>query len=128
MQDNPGRVVTKYQFSSLFSTAWYKAARPETIVSGFRKVGVCPFDSTAIPVPDGPTCENTDDAGVNADGNESDDSGDDDPSAECALTEAEPDVMDMVENTAQSTTLTPEQLELFETRYENGYVCVFCLC
>ena len=40
-----GRVVTKYQFSSLFSKAWYKAIKPETLVSGFRKVGICPFQS-----------------------------------------------------------------------------------
>ena len=31
---NPGAVVTKLQFNSLFSQAWYKAIRPELIVSG----------------------------------------------------------------------------------------------
>ena len=74
MQDNPGRVVTKYQFSSLFSTAWYKAVKPETIVNGFRKVGVCPFDASAIAVPDVPTSETP--AAAAEDGNESDDSAD----------------------------------------------------
>ena len=52
MQENPGRVVTKYQFSSLFSKAWYKAIRPENLISGFRRVGVCPFNSEAITAPD----------------------------------------------------------------------------
>ena len=37
--------MTKYQFLSPFSTASYKPIRPVTIVNGFRKVGVCPFDS-----------------------------------------------------------------------------------
>ena len=51
MQDNPGRVVTKYQFSALFSVAWYKAIKPETLMSGFRKAGICPFNSDAIKIP-----------------------------------------------------------------------------
>ncbi len=125
-QDNPGRVVTKYQFSSLFSTAWYKAVKPETIVNGFRKVGVCPFDST---VPDVPMSENPDDTGADQGGHESDDSASSDPSAECDLTEETGSrVMDVDNDAAQATTLTPAQLELFETRYENGYVCVYLNC
>ncbi len=47
MQDNPGRIVTKYQFSSI-SIAWYKAIKPETIVSGFRKAG----NAQAITIPE----------------------------------------------------------------------------
>ncbi len=27
--------------------AWYKAIKPETIVSGFRKAGICPFNAQA---------------------------------------------------------------------------------
>lgn len=46
MAENPGKVVTKFSFSSLFSQAWYKAIKPETIVAGFQKAGVCPFDNT----------------------------------------------------------------------------------
>lgn len=48
--DNPGSVVTKLQFSRLFSQAWYKAIRPETIINGFKKTGVCPFSNDAIEV------------------------------------------------------------------------------
>ena len=126
IQDNPGRVVTKYQFSSLFSSAWYKAIRPETIVNGFRKVGVSPFDPTAITVPDVSMCQNTGDTGGDlggneSDGNESDDSDNADPSAECDLTEETGShVMDVDNDAAQATTFTPAQLELFETRYDNG--------
>ena len=47
-----------------------------------------------------------------------------DPPAECCLTVSH--VMDVNDDAAQATTLIPAQLELFETRYENGYVCV-CL-
>ena len=48
MLDNPGKVVTKFQFSDLFRQAWYKAINPEVITAGFRIVGVCPFNHTAI--------------------------------------------------------------------------------
>ena len=51
MQDNPGRVVTKYQFSTLFSQAWYKAIKPDNIISGFQKAGICPFNPNAIAAP-----------------------------------------------------------------------------
>ena len=51
MVDNPGKVVTKFSFSSLFSRAWYKAIKPETIVVGFGKVGICPCDRSAISLP-----------------------------------------------------------------------------
>ena len=51
MAENPGRVVTKFSFSSLFSQAWYKAIKLETIVAGFQKVGVCPFNCSAISLP-----------------------------------------------------------------------------
>ena len=43
MSDNPGRLVTKFQFSVLF---WFQTINPATIISGFRKVGVCPFNAT----------------------------------------------------------------------------------
>ena len=44
MTNNPGKVVTKFQFCSLLNKAWFKAINPATIILGFRKVGVCPFN------------------------------------------------------------------------------------
>lgn len=40
--------MTKLQFSQLFSQAWMKSIKPENIVSGFKKTGICPLDSGAI--------------------------------------------------------------------------------
>ena len=121
MQDNPGRVVTKYQFSSLFATAWYKAIRPETFISGFRKVGVCPFDSTAITAPDVPVNEDEpggepsdDEAG----GDESDE--ENNPFVECSLMDDGESHAVNMDGCATQATFTPEQVELFEARYENG--------
>ena len=48
MVENPGSVVTKLNFSSLFSKAWMKA---ENIINGFRKTGVCPLNKEAIECP-----------------------------------------------------------------------------
>ena len=55
MQQHPGQIVTKYQFSTLFHEAWMKAMVPTNIVSGFRKCGVYPFNPDAIvsDTPDG---------------------------------------------------------------------------
>ena len=47
LANNPGSVVTKLQFSQLFSQAWMKSIKPENILSGF-KTGICPLDSGAI--------------------------------------------------------------------------------
>ena len=43
MLDNPGKVVTNFQFSDLLQQAWYKV-----ITAGIRKVGICPFNCTVI--------------------------------------------------------------------------------
>ena len=121
MQDNPGRVVTKYQFSSLFSAAWYKAIRPENIISGFRKVGIYPFNSSAIAVPDIPsTSHMTEDVTQDVTGGDGkgDSESSEDENEECGLME----VTKSSDSSVTQTTFTPEQLSLFETRYENWYV------
>ena len=51
MSTNPGKIVTLYQFSSLFREAWHKAMMPATIMSGFKAAGVFPLDRKAIKIP-----------------------------------------------------------------------------
>ena len=48
MQNNPGKVVTKYQFSPLLNQAWLKTMTPSVIINGFRYCGVYPLNSQAI--------------------------------------------------------------------------------
>ena len=48
MSENLEKVVTKLKFSSLLHEAWFQSVQPETIRSGFRKVGIYPFDAKAI--------------------------------------------------------------------------------
>ena len=90
MQDNPGRVITKYQFSSLFSAAWYKAIKPKNILSGFQKAGICPFNAEAIVVPSSSIAD-TDTSSTPGSSNQPED-----------------------------VTFSREEQELFSTRYENG--------
>ena len=40
----PGRVVTRYEFSHLFSKAWFEAMSAKNVVSSFKATGVCPFN------------------------------------------------------------------------------------
>ena len=46
---NPCKVVTQYNFMSIFSQVWYHAM---TIVSTFRTTGVCPLNRHAVKVND----------------------------------------------------------------------------
>ena len=48
MQKNPGKGITKYQFSGLFKEAWMKTMRPSNVCDGFKKCGIYPFDLKAI--------------------------------------------------------------------------------
>jgi len=45
---NPGRVVTRYQFSELFSRAWHEGMSMSNIMSGFRITGIFPFNRHAL--------------------------------------------------------------------------------
>ena len=46
---NPGKVVTRYQFSTLFGRAWLRAMTPKNIISGFSVTGVYPTDRLVYP-------------------------------------------------------------------------------
>ena len=46
---NPGRVVSRFEFSKLFSKAWFEAMTPANIIASFRCTGVCPFSHRAVP-------------------------------------------------------------------------------
>ncbi len=44
---NPGRVISRYDFSE----AWDESMTIKNIKSGFRIIGICPFDKDAIHLP-----------------------------------------------------------------------------
>ena len=53
MTRNPERVVSKHQYSTLFSASWYRAMTVRNIVAGFKITGVYPFNPKAIVVQGG---------------------------------------------------------------------------
>ena len=48
IEQHPGRVITKYQFSPLLAQAWCKAMTLSTIINGFKSCGVYPFNPEVV--------------------------------------------------------------------------------
>lgn len=48
LSSNPSRVVTRFQFSKLFSEAWHKGMTMLNVVAGFRVTGVYPLNRDAL--------------------------------------------------------------------------------
>ena len=46
---NPGRIVTRYQFSALLNQAWMKSRTVSNVCSGFRMTGVYPINRDVFP-------------------------------------------------------------------------------
>ena len=49
-QNNPGKIITKFNFSYRFSKAWYQAITPLNIMAGYRKAGVYPYNPKALAI------------------------------------------------------------------------------
>ena len=111
----PGKVITKYTCSGLFHQAWYKTISPELIAAGFRKVGVCPYDRTAIKVVSLDNCRAGVDTTQDAD-EEQLSHQDEDCSEQLAVLLKMKLVRSLI-----SRPFSELEEELFQTRYENGY-------
>ena len=48
---NPGRVITRYQFSGLFSQAWMESMTMRNITAGFRVTGIYPVNREVFSFP-----------------------------------------------------------------------------
>ena len=88
---HPGRVVTKFQFSSLFRQAWSKGMSIDNICAGFKQTGVYPLNPEAILKECSESISSVDDS------------------------EKEP------ASGSASSQFSPEQLARFEERYANKY-------
>ena len=42
LSNNPGKVITRYQFSYLFGRTWKKGMIPHNIMKGFEVTGILP--------------------------------------------------------------------------------------
>ena len=114
--DNPGRVITKFQFSSLFAWAWSKGMTINNIVSGFCSAGIYPFapnvildkfqkpkDNSALSESISEGSSSTEKTNDKADG-----------IGDSTSTEKTNDEADVA-------SLKPETLKLYEKRLDNGY-------
>ena len=65
MSSNPGKSVTKFQFSELFNEAWLQSMTVANITAGFRITGIYPLNRSVVPF-QSPECENlTKETGLN---------------------------------------------------------------
>ena len=48
LMKNPGRVVTRYDFSNLFANTWYRGMSITNVIGGFKNTGIYPFDRDAL--------------------------------------------------------------------------------
>ena len=48
MSNNPGRVITRFTFSQIFSRAWCRGMTMENVMAGFRTTGIFPFNRHAL--------------------------------------------------------------------------------
>lgn len=99
MSKNPGKIVTVYNFTELFATAWYKAMTPQNIMSGFRTTGVYPVNRHAIVLPG----ERPHDHGT--------------PTAALAKKRG----IHYMPFFSPSAQFTQEEIELYKHRYEEGF-------
>ena len=52
MSANPGHVVSRYNFSTLFSSAWLRAMTISNVIGGFKKTGVFHYTEGQLSVSD----------------------------------------------------------------------------
>ena len=106
MQQNPGRVVTKFDFSGLLSKAWSHTMTPSNITNGFRKCGVYPFDPEAVK----PSTTTTSPGVL-----------DDDSSDDGSEEDGDNDGEDSGQKQPKSVVFTAEEEALFNRRFEEGF-------
>ena len=104
IESNPGRIITKYQFSL---KTWLKTIVPANIISGFKHCGVYPFNPRAVL--------------------------DHDPCNEVPITDKiterslgdSTDEISQLEELSNSTSIvfsfTPEENDKYNTRFAEGY-------
>ncbi len=137
MFKNPGRVLSKFQFSQLFSGAWSKGMSISNITMGFCNTGIYPFSRDAL-LKKLPTSEV-----FHSDGEEIPDGTSDDIVTAEKETDDEDEVLDEdgiptgfsgdAEKESSQTNdhangdiesvpvFAPESIKLFQTRLENGF-------
>ena len=114
--DNPGRVITKFQFSSLFAWAWSKGMTINNIVSGFRSAGIYPFAPNVILDKFQKPKDNSALSDSISEGSSSTEKTNDK-----AYRIGDSTSTEKTNDEADIASLKPETLKLYEKRLDNGY-------
>ena len=97
-------------FQSCLEAAWYKATKPENLVSGSKKAGISPFNPKAIKIPELlPSVTEVDTISAQFDSNSSTDPPKANNSSNSNSYES-----------AYASNFSGQHLDLYNTRYENG--------
>ena len=48
LQNNPGKIITRFQFSQIFCKAWMKGMNQKNIIAGFKTTGIYPFNPRVL--------------------------------------------------------------------------------
>ena len=64
LMKNPGKVVTRHQFSELFHRAWQDGMTAKNAVGGFKTTGIYPFNRSALCTVQSAACSGFDPASV----------------------------------------------------------------
>jgi len=113
LQSNPGKIVTKFNFNSIFADAWLHSVTPANVMGGFKTCGVYPFNPAAIKVPE-TEYGNTSSEEMNINGSTD------------TSTATDKDASVTEDNATKTQDLPPplfseEQEALFARRFEEGY-------
>ena len=106
LHHHPGVIISKFNFSRLFSEAWMRALTPSNIIAGFRKCGIHPFNRQAIPL---------------------NHQADDGSTSTADQDSVDEDSVDHMESNSHlpsdelTSRFTPGQIELFKQRLSEGY-------
>ena len=121
-------VISKLNFSGLLAKAWLQALTPANIIAGFWKCGVHPFNCNAIPIAaDDSSSSGHEPNNPSADlepSSPSSSSQSNSPSIHKAFLLPDggsSDAVDPSTSNPSTLTFTSQQLELFETRFSEGY-------
>ena len=107
IQEHPGRVISKYQFSPLLNKAWMSTMTPANICSGFRTCGIHPFNRNAIKIPGTIASQVSGESGGSGDSVE--------------MSENDKEANSTPNPAGDEPSFTPEEEKLYETRYEEDY-------
>ena len=122
-QSNPGKQITKYNFSLLLHQAWFKAMTPSTICSGFRRCGVYPFNPNAIDcrLADSRAHEGEAQASEEEDGGGNEDHGGSAHSWREESGELAGYLPDGLHSNSDANQIDSKKEELYQRRFEEGY-------